>query len=55
MFEAGAEKRHHVEEIKGTGFGAKAARNLDFGFDIAEIAFGLIVVEGDQKIVESEF
>ena len=54
MFEAGAEKRHNVEEIKGTGFGAEAARNLDFGFDIAEIAFGLIVVEGDQKIAREE-
>ncbi len=54
MFETRAEKRHNMEEIKGAGLSAEAARNLDFGFDITDIAFGLIVVKGDQKIMREE-
>lgn len=51
MFAAGADVRHDVEIILTALAGAEASGDLDLGLDIADVAFGLIVVERDCEVV----
>lgn len=50
MLQTSAKKRHDVQIVLSTLLGAKTAKNLNFGLDIADIPFSLVIVERNCKI-----